>query len=85
MFLSFVFSFGRVFLSFMISFCLLQLFSPGKDEIRKYFGTKMSANCSPQISYSRSSSRSFQDDFDYPDFGCPFDVDDDDMMDPGSR
>lgn len=62
-----------------------QLFSPGKDEIRKYFGTKMSANCSPQISYSRSSSRSFQDDFDYPEFGCPFDVDDDDMMDPGSR
>jgi autophagy-related protein 13 len=68
----------------MISFYLLQ-FSPGKDEIRKYFGMKTSANCSLQISYSRSSSRSFQDDLDGPEFACPFDVDDDDMTDPGSR
>lgn len=68
----------------MISSCLLQ-FSPGKDEIRKYFGMKISANCSPQISYSRSSSRSFQDDFDGSDFACAFDVDDDDMTDPRSR
>jgi len=63
----------------------LQLFSLGKDESRKYSGVKMSANSSPQISISRSSSRSYQDDFDDTDFTCPFDVDDDDITDPGSR
>ncbi|KAK7247546.1 hypothetical protein RIF29_42431 [Crotalaria pallida] len=62
-----------------------KLFSLGKDEPRKYSGVKISANSSPQISFSRSSSRSYQDDFDDPDFTCPFDVDDDDMTDPGSR
>ncbi|KAK9991253.1 hypothetical protein SO802_026238 [Lithocarpus litseifolius] len=62
-----------------------QLFSLGKDDNRKYFGTKISSNDSPQISFSRSSSRSLPDDFDDPEFDCPFDVDDDDMTDPGSR
>ncbi|XP_020215793.1 autophagy-related protein 13b [Cajanus cajan] len=62
-----------------------KLFSLGKEESRKYSGVKISANSSPQISISRSSSRSYQDDFDDADFTCPFDVDDDDMTDPGSR
>ncbi|KAF2284362.1 hypothetical protein GH714_021107 [Hevea brasiliensis] len=62
-----------------------KLFSLGKDDIRKYSGMKISSNSSPRISFSRSSSRSFQDDFDDPDFPCPFDVEDDDMTDPGSR
>lgn len=65
--------------------CFLQLFSLGKDESRKYSGVKIPANSSPQISISRSSSRSYQDDFDDTDFTCPFDVDEDDMTDPGSR
>lgn len=62
-----------------------KLFSLGKDESRKYPGVKISANSSPQISISRSSSRSYQDDFDDTDFTCPFDVDEDEMTDPGSR
>lgn len=61
-----------------------QLFSLGKDETRKYSGMKISSD-SPQT-FSRRSSRSLQDDFDDPEYGCPFDVDDDDdMTDPGSR
>lgn len=56
----------------------MQLFSLGKDESRKYSGVKISSNSSP-------SSRSYQDDFDDTDFTCPFDVDDDDITDPGSR
>ncbi|KAG6721612.1 hypothetical protein I3842_03G120200 [Carya illinoinensis] len=52
-----------------------------KDETRKY----LASTSSPQISFSRSSSRSFQDDFDDSEFSCPFDVDDDDMTHPGSR
>ncbi|KAM6563555.1 hypothetical protein CsatB_023553 [Cannabis sativa] len=35
--------------------------------------------------FSRSSSRSFPEDFDEPDFTCPFDVDEDDITDPSSR
>ncbi|XP_025695680.1 autophagy-related protein 13b isoform X2 [Arachis hypogaea] len=62
-----------------------KLFPLGKDEPRKYSGIKISACSSPQISISRSSSRSYQDDFDETDFTCPFDVDDDDLTDPGSR
>ncbi|RDX60204.1 Autophagy-related protein 13b, partial [Mucuna pruriens] len=62
-----------------------KLFSLGKDESRKYSGIRIPANSPPQISISRSSSRSYQDDFDDTDFTCPFDVDDDDMTDPGSR
>ncbi|KDP26114.1 hypothetical protein JCGZ_22215 [Jatropha curcas] len=62
-----------------------KLFSLGKDDIRKYSGIKISSNISPQISFSRSSSRSFQDDYDDPDFPCPFDVEEDEMTDPGSR
>ncbi|KAL4330277.1 hypothetical protein S245_045144 [Arachis hypogaea] len=57
-----------------------KLFPLGKDEPRKYSGIKISACSSPQ-----SSSRSYQDDFDETDFSCPFDVDDDDLTDPGSR
>ncbi|KAJ4966382.1 hypothetical protein NE237_018231 [Protea cynaroides] len=57
----------------------------GKDEAGNLSGTKMSSTSSPQISFSRSSSRlSFQDDFDDSDF-CPFAVDDDDIVDPHSR
>ncbi|XP_027341856.1 autophagy-related protein 13b isoform X1 [Abrus precatorius] len=63
----------------------VEKFSLGKDEFRRHSGVKISANSSPQISISRSSSRSYQDDFDDTDFTCPFDVDDDDMTDPGSR
>lgn len=44
-----------------------------------------SSNSSPRISFSRSSSRSFQDDFDDPDFPCPFDVEYDDITDRSSR
>ncbi|CAN6567628.1 unnamed protein product [Malus baccata var. baccata] len=51
-----------------------KLFSFGKDEARQYSGVK-----------SSSSSRSFPDDFDDTEFPCPFDVDDDDVTDPGSR
>ncbi|KAF5745154.1 autophagy-related protein 13-like [Tripterygium wilfordii] len=52
-----------------------------KDEAIKYPGVKIAA----QISFSKSPSRSFQDDFDDPEFPCPFDVEDDDVTDPGSR
>ncbi|KAK2444945.1 autophagy-related protein 13a [Trifolium repens] len=63
-----------------------KLFSLGKDESQqKYSGVKIPPNSSPQVSFSRSSSRSYQDDFDETDFTCPFDVDDDDTTDPGSR
>ncbi|KAB1208216.1 Autophagy-related protein 13 [Morella rubra] len=58
-----------------------QLFSLGKDETRKHFGRKISSNSSP----SRSSSRSFHDDFDDSEFDCAFDVDDEDLTDLGSR
>jgi autophagy-related protein 13 len=62
------------------------MFSLGKDESQqKYSGVKIAPNTSPQVSFSRSSSRSYQDDFDETDFTCPFDVDDDDTTDPGSR
>ncbi|KAL5075249.1 hypothetical protein RYX36_014233 [Vicia faba] len=71
---------------------LMQLCTPAekmcslrKDESQKYSGVKIVPNSSPQISFSRSSSRSYQDDFDDTDFICPFDVDDDDTTDPGSR
>ncbi|CAK7328509.1 unnamed protein product [Dovyalis caffra] len=63
-----------------------KLFSLGRDDIRKYSSSKMSSNSSPQISFSRTSSRSYQDDFDDSEFPCPFfDVEYDDGMDPGSR
>ncbi|KAI5405100.1 hypothetical protein KIW84_052034 [Lathyrus oleraceus] len=71
---------------------LMQLCTPAekmcslrKDESQKYSGVKIAPSSSPQISFSRSSSRSYQDDFDDTDFICPFDVDDDDTTDPGSR
>ncbi|GMI68614.1 autophagy 13B [Hibiscus trionum] len=62
-----------------------KLFSFGKEDCRKYSGVKISSCSSPQISCSRSSSRSLQDDFDDSEFPCPFDVEDDEMTDPGSR
>ncbi|CAK8567872.1 unnamed protein product [Lathyrus sativus] len=71
---------------------LMQLCTPAekmcslrKDESQKYSRVKIVPNSSPHISFSRSSSRSYQDDFDDTDFICPFDVDDDDTTDPGSR
>ncbi|MBA0771474.1 hypothetical protein Gotri_006984, partial [Gossypium trilobum] len=62
-----------------------KIFSFGKEDCWKYSGVKAFSNSSPQISCSRSSSRSLQDDFDYSEFPCPFDVEDGEMMDPGSR
>lgn len=59
---------------FLMLVILMQLFSFGKDEARQHSGVK-----------SSSSSRSFPDDFDDTEFPCPFDVDDDDVTDPGSR
>ncbi|XP_054822236.1 autophagy-related protein 13b [Prosopis cineraria] len=61
-----------------------KLFSLGRDESKKSFGLTAS-QALPQISFSRSSSRSYQDDYEDPDFTCPFDVDDVDMIDPSSR
>ncbi|KAL9245675.1 hypothetical protein vseg_019299 [Gypsophila vaccaria] len=55
--------------------------SLGRDESGRYSGARMSSNSSPRISFSRSSSRrSTQDDFDDPEFACPFDVEYDDMI-----
>ncbi|KAG7577774.1 Autophagy-related protein 13 N-terminal [Arabidopsis thaliana x Arabidopsis arenosa] len=62
-----------------------KLFLYGRDDFRRHSGVKPSANSSPRISFSRSSSRSFQDDFDDPDFPCPFDVEYDDITDRNSR
>ncbi|KAE8676554.1 E3 ubiquitin-protein ligase ATL76-like [Hibiscus syriacus] len=62
-----------------------KLFSFEKEDRRKYSGVKISSCGSPRISCSRSSSRSFQDDFDDSEFPCPFDVEDDEMTNPGSR
>ncbi|PPD87148.1 hypothetical protein GOBAR_DD15902 [Gossypium barbadense] len=61
-----------------------KIFSFGKEDCWKYSGVKPFSNSSPRISCSRSSSRSLQDDFDYSEFPCPFDVEDGEMMDPGS-
>uniref|UniRef100_M4E0Q6 Autophagy-related protein 13 N-terminal domain-containing protein n=1 Tax=Brassica campestris TaxID=3711 RepID=M4E0Q6_BRACM len=47
-------------------------------------GVRLSTNSSPRISFSRSSSRSYQDDFDDTDFPCPFDVEYDENTDPSS-
>ncbi|KAF5751809.1 autophagy-related protein 13 [Tripterygium wilfordii] len=52
-----------------------------KDEAIKYSSVKISS----QISFSKSPSRYFQEDFDDPEFRCRFDVEDDDMTDPVSR
>ncbi|PKI36673.1 hypothetical protein CRG98_042932 [Punica granatum] len=49
----------------------------GKDDSKRYTGVK--------ISISRSSSRSFHEDFDESELTCPFDVDDDDIIDHGTR
>ena len=46
---------------------------------------RLSTNSSPRISFSRSSSRSYQEDFDDTDFPCPFDVEYDEITDPSSR
>ncbi|XP_010465983.1 PREDICTED: autophagy-related protein 13b-like [Camelina sativa] len=62
-----------------------KLFLCGKDDFRKHSGMRLSSNSSPRISFSRSSSRSYQDDFDDPDFPCPFDVEYDDITDRSSR
>lgn len=61
-----------------------KLFSFGKGETRQCSGLKISSNSSPQISLSRSSTRSFPDDFDDSEYPYPFDYDDD-VTDPGSR
>lgn len=57
-----------------------KLFTHGKEETGKFSGVRISSTL------SRSSSRlSFQDDFEDSVFACPFDVDDEDMTNPGSR
>ncbi|XP_040370643.1 autophagy-related protein 13b isoform X2 [Rosa chinensis] len=61
-----------------------KLFSFGKGESRQCSGLKISSGGSPQISFSRSSTKSFPDDFDDSEYPCPFDYDDD-VTDPGSR
>lgn len=64
----------------------VEKFSIGRDESGRFSGVRLSSTSSPRISYSRSSSRmSIQDDFDDSEFACHFVVDDDDVMDPGSR
>lgn len=60
----------------------MQVFSLRKDKPKKYSGVRISANSSPRVLISR---RYYQDDFDDTDCSCPFDVDCDDMKDPGSR
>ncbi|GER29623.1 autophagy-related protein 13 [Striga asiatica] len=63
-----------------------KFFSFGKDEQGKMMVMKSSFNSSPCKSFSRSSSRlSFQDDCIDSEFSGPFIVDDDDIVDPGSR
>ncbi|GAU18326.1 hypothetical protein TSUD_202150 [Trifolium subterraneum] len=60
-----------------------KVFSLGKDELQKYSGVGISANSFPRISLS---SRSYLDDFEFlMILICPFDVDYDDMKNPGSR
>ncbi|XP_004306587.1 PREDICTED: autophagy-related protein 13 [Fragaria vesca subsp. vesca] len=61
-----------------------KLLSFGKGESRQCSGLKISSSSSQQISFSRSSTRSFPDDFDDSEYPCPFDYDDD-VTDPGSR
>ncbi|KAF8103641.1 hypothetical protein N665_0186s0010 [Sinapis alba] len=56
----------------------------GREDFRRNSGVKLSSNSSPRISFSRSSSRSFPDDFDDTDFPCPFDVEYDEITDPSS-
>uniref|UniRef100_A0A1J3IYQ7 Autophagy-related protein 13 n=1 Tax=Noccaea caerulescens TaxID=107243 RepID=A0A1J3IYQ7_NOCCA len=63
----------------------LEKFLYGREEFRRNSGVRLSSNSSPRISFSRSSSRSFQDDFDDNDFPCPFDVEYDDITYPSSR
>ncbi|XP_056168432.1 autophagy-related protein 13b [Syzygium oleosum] len=59
--------------------------SVGRDDMGRYSGSKISSGNSAHISYSRSSCRSFHDDSDEYEYTCPFDVEDDDVTDPGSR
>lgn len=59
-------------------------FSLGRDEMEKLSGLMIPSNNSPQVSFSRSQSKMFPDDFDDLDYACPF-LDDDDTTDPGSR
>ncbi|KAI9113917.1 hypothetical protein K1719_015168 [Acacia pycnantha] len=58
--------------------------SLGRDESKRSSGLTAS-HALPHISFSRCSSRSYQDDSEDHDFTCPFDVDDVDMIDPSSR
>ncbi|KAJ0238345.1 hypothetical protein HA466_0239960 [Hirschfeldia incana] len=64
---------------------LEKLFLYGREDFRRNSGVRLSSNSSPRISFSRSSSRSYQEDFDDTDFPCPFDVEYDEMTDPSSR
>ncbi|CAF2077859.1 hypothetical protein Bca4012_090357 [Brassica carinata] len=64
---------------------LEKLFLYGREEFRRSSRVRLSTNSSPRISFSRSSSRSYQEDFDDNDFPCPFDVEYDEITDPSSR
>ncbi|CAH8321531.1 unnamed protein product [Eruca vesicaria subsp. sativa] len=55
-----------------------------EEDFRRNSGVRLSSNSSPRISFSRSSSRSYQDDVDDNDFPCPFDVEYDEITDPSS-
>ncbi|KAG2317628.1 hypothetical protein Bca4012_068533 [Brassica carinata] len=64
---------------------LEKLFLYGREDFRRNSGVRLSTNSSPRISFSRSSSRSYQEDFDDTDFPCPFDVEYDEITNPSSR
>ncbi|XP_039156241.1 autophagy-related protein 13b-like [Eucalyptus grandis] len=57
----------------------------GRDDKGRPPGLRISSESSANISYSRSSGRSFHDDFGEPEYTCAFDVAEDVVTDPGSR
>nr|GEV55160.1 autophagy-related protein 13b [Tanacetum cinerariifolium] len=63
-----------------------KMLSLREEESARLYGVKISSTSSPHKSSSRSFSRlSFEDSYDDSDFSGPFVVDEDEMMDPGSR
>ncbi|KAK2634417.1 hypothetical protein Ddye_029209 [Dipteronia dyeriana] len=61
-----------------------KMIKDSKDDSGRFSGL-LSSSGSPRVGFSRSSSRlSFQDDMEYCDFSCPFDVDDVDVSDSSS-
>ncbi|XP_076887407.1 autophagy-related protein 13b-like [Bidens hawaiensis] len=63
-----------------------KLLSLREEDTSRPSGVKISTDSSPHKSSFRSLSRlSFEDSYDDSEFSCPFVVDDDDIIDPGSR